>query len=47
MAKRKMPRIKLFNEGKSKRVEKLIAMIQIAATAKRAFLYDGRENIDE
>lgn len=47
MAKREMPRPKLLNEGKSKKVKKLIAMRHMAATAKRAFLLEGRKNIEE
>ena len=47
IAKREMPRVKLLNERKSKRVERLIAMMQRPATTKRVFLYDGRENIEE
>ena len=47
IAKREMPRVKQFNEKKSKRVERLIAMMQRPATTKRVFLYDGRENIEE
>ena len=47
MTKNEIPSAKLPGDGKSSRVVRLIAMMQVAATARSAVLYDGRENIEE
>ena len=47
ITKREMPKYKLTYEGKTRKTQKLITMMQIAATAKIAVLYDGRKNIEE
>jgi hypothetical protein len=47
MAKREMPSAKVLNEGNSSRVVRLTAMMQVAATARSAVLYEGRKNMEE
>jgi hypothetical protein len=46
-AKRESPRKKLLIEGKRAKAERLIPAIHIIAIARRAFLYDGRKNMEE
>jgi hypothetical protein len=47
MAKKEIPSVKLPIEGKSTRVVRLTAMMQVTATDSSAVLNDGRENIKE
>jgi hypothetical protein len=47
IAKREMPSAKVLSEGNNSRVTKLTAMMQVAATAISAVLYEGRKNMDE
>jgi len=46
-AKREMPSAKLLIDGKRAKAERLTPAIQITTTARSAFLYDGRKNMEE
>jgi hypothetical protein len=46
-AKRTNPRNKLLIRGKRAKAHRLTPTIQVAATARSAFLYDGRVNMEE
>jgi hypothetical protein len=47
MAKSEIPSTKLPSEGKSRRVVRFTAMMQVTATERSVVLYDGRENMEE
>jgi hypothetical protein len=47
ITKRTNPRNKLLISGNKAKAQRLTPIIQVAATARSAFLYDGRVNMEE